>query len=155
MAKSYLDEGYVMRRLLYFTALGMIGAFLLPVASAGGKIISPDNIPGSVKVNAEGVIKLVESMPNVILIDSRIRNDRLQGFIEGSISLPDEETSCDSLGGIVPNKTHPALYYCNGPRCGRSANAIEIALGCGYSNIYWFRGGLEEWMTKDYPILRP
>lgn len=140
---------------LYFTAFALISVLLLPGASADNKIKSPINIPGSIKVDAEGVIMLVESTPDVIIIDSRIRHDRLQGYIEGSISLPDEETTCDSLAGILPNKTHPSLYYCNGPKCGRSANAVKIALTCSYSNIYWFRGGFEEWKAKDYPVLKP
>ena len=39
-------------------------------------------------------------------------------------------------------------------KCGRSAKAIVIALQCGYSNIYWFRGGFEEWLSKGYPYLQ-
>ncbi|MBL4868208.1 MAG: rhodanese-like domain-containing protein [Pseudomonadales bacterium] len=45
------------------------------------------------------------------------------------------------------------VYYCNGPKCGRSATAVKIALKCGYEKIFWFRGGFEEWKIKRFPII--
>jgi len=121
---------------------------------AGEKIVSPDAIPGTTKVDAEGLIALVEKIPDLIVIDSRIRTDRTQGFIEGSKSLPDIETNCMTLARIVPARTKPVLFYCNGPKCGRSVKSAKVALDCGYSRVYWFRGGFEEWKEKRYPYLK-
>ena len=118
------------------------------------KVKSPLNIPGTTKVTAENLIEILESNPKLVIIDSRIIGDRQQGFIEDSISLPDEETTCASIAQIVPKINHPTVYYCNGPKCGRSANAVKIALKCGYSNIYWFRGGFEEWKFKNFPVVK-
>jgi rhodanese-related sulfurtransferase len=115
---------------------------------------SPDSIDGSTLVNAEGFIDLVGKVPDLIVIDSRIPGDRKQGYVEGSISLPDVDTTCDSLAKVILGKGSPTLFYCNGVKCGRSATAIKIALGCGYNNIYWFRGGFEEWLAKGYPYLQ-
>ena len=136
----------------------------LPVAQAAGnasasslepdKIISPENIPGTTRINAEELIELMWSTPQLTLIDSRITSDRNEGFIEGSISLPNTETSCESLEGVIPDKTEPALFYCNGIKCGRSAKAAQIAIDCGYNQIYWFRGGIEEWREKKFPLLK-
>jgi len=115
---------------------------------------SPGSIPGAIRVSAEEFIELVNRVPGLTIIDSRIPNDRKQGFVEGSISLPDVSTTCDSLARVLPAKDAPSLFYCNGVKCGRSAKAINIALSCGYSNIYWFRGGFEEWLKKGYPYLQ-
>ena len=117
------------------------------------KIISPQSIPGSTIVDAEGVIKLVTTINDLIIVDARIKSDRKQGYIEGSISLPDIDTDCKALSGIIPQKTSPTLYYCNGVKCGRSAKSVKIALKCGYDKIYWFRGGFEEWQNKGFPVL--
>jgi len=116
--------------------------------------ITPENIPGTTKVTAEGVIELFENKPDIILIDSRIRGDRERGYIESSISLPNTETNCDTLAEILPTKSTPVLFYCNGVKCGRSAKAINIALQCGYQQIYWFRGGFEVWLEKGFPFLK-
>jgi len=116
--------------------------------------VSPEVIDGVTKLNAEGLIEKVMDMPQLVLIDSRISADRKEGFIEGSISLPDTETSCTTLGKVVPRKDSPVLFYCNGVRCGRSARAASIARDCGYTSIFWFRKGMEEWQEKQYPLVQ-
>ena len=118
------------------------------------KIVSPEDIPGTTKVNAEELIELMWADPQLTLIDSRITSDRKEGFIEGSIGLPNTETSCKSLEGVIPDKSALTLFYCNGVKCGRSAKAAQIAIDCGYNQIYWFRGGIEEWKQKQYPLLQ-
>jgi rhodanese-related sulfurtransferase len=115
---------------------------------------SPESIEGTTKVTAEEFIDLVEKMPELVIIDSRIPGDRKQGYIEGSLSLPDVDTTCESLSKVISKKDAVSLFYCNGVKCGRSAKAIKIALSCGYTNIYWFRGGFEEWLEKGYPYLQ-
>ena len=137
---------------LFLAAWGLAG--LIGSVHAGDKIVSPDTIPGTTKVDAEGVIDIVEKIPDLIIIDSRIRQDRVQGYIEGSMSLPDIETNCATLAMLIPKKTSAVLFYCNGPKCGRSVKASNKALACGYRNIYWFRGGFEEWKNKNYPFLK-
>ena len=121
---------------------------------ANDKIVSPEQIKGTTIVDAEGLIEIATQLPGLVLIDSRITADRKEGFIEGSISLPDAETSCDSLAQAVPILTSPILFYCNGIKCGRSAKAAVIAVDCRYTNIYWFRNGMEEWQEKEFPLVQ-
>lgn len=118
------------------------------------EIKSPDFIEGVEKVSAEGVIDLIDQIDELIIVDSRIEGDRKSGYLESSVSLSDIETDCKSLAKILPKKTSPALFYCNGIKCGRSAVAIEIAKQCGYKNLYWFRGGFEMWLEKGFPFLK-
>lgn len=115
---------------------------------------APDTIPNTTKVDAEGLIDTVVKYDDLVMIDSRIAMDRKQGYIEGAISLPDTETTCDSLAKLIPALNHAALFYCNGVKCGRSVKAIYVAQKCGYTNLYWFRGGFEEWSEKGYPFLK-
>jgi rhodanese-related sulfurtransferase len=53
---------------------------------------------------------------------------------------------------LIPEKTGTVIFYCNGPRCRRSDNAVMIAAECGYRNLYWFRGGMEAWRADAYPV---
>lgn len=127
---------------------------LFAISAAIAATTSPESIDNTTKVDAEAFIELVDEIGDLIIIDSRIPGDRKQGYIEGSLSLPDVDTTCESLARLLPKKDSPSLFYCNGVKCGRSAEAIKIALSCGYSNIYWFRGGFEEWLQKGYPYLQ-
>ena len=124
------------------------------IADDSVPIRAPEHIEGVTKVDAEGMVKLFNTIPNLPIIDSRLTTNRSFGYIEGSINLPDTETNCQSLAKVLPDKKQSALFYCNGPKCGRSAVAINVAKECGYSNLYWFRGGIEEWRQKGYPLLK-
>jgi rhodanese-related sulfurtransferase len=121
---------------------------------AAKKKLAPLQIPGTIKVTAEQVIELAEKIPDMVIIDARITSDRVQGYIEGSISLPNIKTNCKSLAKLIPTKKSPVLFYCNGVKCGRSGKSAIIAMKCGYSKIYWFRGGFEEWKSKNYPFIK-
>lgn len=113
----------------------------------------PEQIPGAQTINAEKLIELATKLPSLVVVDSRITEDRRLGYIENSISLPDAKTNCANLAKIIPGKRTPALFYCNGIKCGRSVVATKVALKCGYTKLYWFRGGFEEWKAKEYPFL--
>jgi len=131
-------------------------AALFPLSATAHKPVlpTPEHIDEARTVSAEAFIDLVEKTPGIKVIDARVSKDRVHGFIQGSISLPDIDTSCNRLSEIIPEKQSPVAFYCNGLRCGRSVRAVKIAHLCGYRNMYWFRGGFDEWTAKGYPVLK-
>ena len=133
----------------FFLFLTLLLLFRLSFAD---DYLSPEAIEGSTTINAESLIQLAQEHDNLVVIDSRIQVDRRQGYIANSISLPDTETDCTSLFRIIDSKNTATVFYCNGPKCRRSDHAVAIASQCGYTNIYWFRGGFEEWKNKKYLI---
>jgi rhodanese-related sulfurtransferase len=137
-----------------FLATLLATAFISGVAFAGKKEV-PQFIDGTVRVSAEEVIDLVEKFDELVILDARKKSDVAKGFIEGSISLPNTETNADSLAKNIPSKSTPVVFYCNGIKCGRSVKAAKIAIAEGYTNIYWFRGGIQEWEAKGLPVVHP
>ena len=121
-------------------------------AQAGDKPKVPDSIPGTTRISAEDVVDLVQKFDDLVIIDARVAKDRLGGYIEGSVSLPDTDTNPDTLAKVIPSKSTHVLFYCNGVHCGRSVKSAHVAVDAGYSNIFWFRGGWEEWMAKGMPV---
>lgn len=142
----YRSDTYALRGFLFL-------AFCLLCASVSANT-SPEFIKGTKRVSAEEFIDLIGKIQDLTIIDSRITSDRKQGYVEGSLSLPDIDTSCKTLKQKIRAKDAPTLFYCNGVKCGRSAKAIKVAVKCGYSNLYWFRGGFEEWLAKGYPYVQ-
>lgn len=127
---------------------------LVPFNVFAEKTQLPEFIEGVELVGAEDVLNLIGYIDDLVVVDSRIKGDRHNGYLESSISLPDIETNCKSLAKIVPHKNHHVLFYCNGVKCGRSAVAINIAKQCGYTMLYWFRGGFESWLKKGFPFVK-
>ena len=136
-----------MKKLL-FTVFMFVGFSSIAMADV------PDSIPGTTKVGAEDVISLLDKHQDLIIVDARIDKDRKGGHIEGSVSLPDIDTTEASLSKVVPSKTTPVVFYCNGVKCGRSVKSAKNAVNWGYKTVYWFRGGWEEWTSKGMPIAK-
>jgi len=134
----------------YRGGIALLAIWLLTGATVAK---SPEQIEGAKRISAEELITLANKQPELVIIDSRVSANRKHGYIEGSYSLPDTDTTCDSLQKYIPSKAAPAAFYCNGVQCGRSAKAVKIAVDCGYRNLYWFRGGFEVWKQKNFPYL--
>ena len=115
---------------------------------------TPESLEGTTNVNAEKLIELMQSSADLVVIDSRKPSDRAKGHIEGSVALPDTDTNEASLSKALKSKSTPVAFYCNGVKCGRSYKAAKVAIGLGYTNIYWFRGGWDEWTQKGLPVMK-
>ena len=121
--------------------------------SAVEKPYAPENIRGAISVSAERVVELILSNPDMIIIDSRKKTEYVKVHIEGAINILNTELALDDLETIAPDRTQALLFYCNGTRCLRSADSINRAIEWGYRNIFWFRGGWEEWKEKRLPVI--
>ncbi len=133
---------------------GWLPASAAHTALETAPVVSPEQIPGTQRIDAEGLLDLYEQFSELLVIDARIESDRKNGYIEHSISLPNIATDCHVLQNRIASRHHPVVFYCNGPKCGRSAKSAAIAVQCGYDQVYWFRGGIEEWTTRQYPLVR-
>jgi rhodanese-related sulfurtransferase len=138
----------------WVSALLLVVTMLGGVSASVGEYFSPDTIEGAVTIDAEQLIALVVDHQETVLIDSRVGTDRTDGYIEGSVHLVDTKTDCDSLARLIGTHTTPVIFYCNGVRCDRSGRAVGNAVACGYRNVYWFRGGIEEWRAKKFPLIQ-
>lgn len=121
-----------------------------PVALAD----APAEIKGAKTVNAEQVIDLITKTQNVVVLDNRKQEDFAAGHIEGAVRLIDTDVSAETLAKHVKAKDAPVLFYCNGMKCGRAAKAAEKAIALGYTNVYYYALGMEEWGKKGLPLVK-
>lgn len=54
---------------------------------------------------------------------------------------------------IEPVKSKPVVVFCESARCWLSINAALRLQTLGYSNIYWYRGGVAAWKAAGLPTL--
>jgi rhodanese-related sulfurtransferase len=58
------------------------------------------------------------------------------------------EASKDDFSGLNKlDKSKPTIFACNGAECWKSYKASKAAVSAGFSKVYWFRGGLPEWVA--------
>ncbi len=53
------------------------------------------------------------------------------------------------------NKQVPVLFYCQSPQCWMSYNAALRAINMGYTQVLWYRGGIEAWKKAGLPTEYP
>ena len=114
---------------------------------------APMHIAGAKTVNAEQVIALVNETPGLVIIDSRKPEDFAGGAIEGAVPLTSTEMVPDALARLVADRRTPVLFYCNGVKCGRAADAVRKAIDWGYTQVYYYALGIAEWSERGLPLV--
>jgi len=140
-------------RQLYQLSVALVLTF--GVAQLASAADAPLQIEGAVTVNADAVIDLVRTRADLIIIDNRTIGDYDAGHIEGAQHLLDSDMADESvLTKLVKSKDAPVLFYCNGVKCGRAANASAKAVSWGYTKVYYYALGLAEWKERGLPLMR-
>ena len=142
------------------TALGLVVFIILATIFSTAAVAAdlsmqqaPKSLAVAITIDAEHLIELHHSVPDLKIFDSRHYEDYTQGYIETSTNLPLRDTGCSSLKKVTKNQDQALVFYCNGSLADASADAIQIASSCGYQRPFWLRGGFVEWVDKDYPYL--
>lgn len=140
-----------------FPAVLFALAMLFSRAASGAETIAgtdaEDSLAVAITIDSENLVELYQSVPQLVIIDSRFREDYVLGHIETARGLPLAETNCKSLSRLAKSPEQAMVFYCNGNAGDTSIEAIKIASGCGYKRLFWFRGGFVEWKDKDYPYV--
>lgn len=132
----------------------VLPAVWLALPAVAERPLAPASVPGTQLVSAEQVVQMIGAQPDLVIIDSRRREEFDKGHIEGAINALDTELTRAALAKLAPAPGRPLLFYCNGERCLRSSNSARDALAWGYRKVYWFRGGWQEWTDKNLPVTR-
>lgn len=88
------------------------------------------------------------------LVDTRLPTYLSQGTIPGARHVCHEEI-LDQLDTF--DRERPTVFFCNGPQCKATPDAIEQLLGAGFpaAAIRFYRGGIHDWVTLGFPLAPP
>ena len=121
---------------------------------------TPDTVPGASVIRTEALKARLDQQPRPFLID--VLSGPVHRSLPGALWLhngglgdfdPSEEKRfLDALalasGG---DKARELVFFCSGPRCWLSYNAALRAARAGYTNVHWYRGGIEAWRAAGLP----
>ncbi len=145
-----------------FAALAMLAGLLPAWLPAIGhaqtpapavQAAAPLEIKGATTVDADKIITLIDTKKNMVIVDNRRAEDFDAGHIEGAIRVLDTDLSEAKMAELAPQKDRPLLFYCNGVNCGRAAKAVQMALGWGYRDVYYYALGMDEWKKLQLPLV--
>jgi len=137
-----------MPRLRVSRELLIIAIVAVAVVSATYYYLQPLN-PSYGDISIEQARRLIETNPDLVIVDVRTPEELATGYLEGAVNLCVE---CDAqllLDNLDPNDD--ILLYCRTGR--RSANALEILRENGYEKVYNILGGITAWVDAGYPTV--
>ncbi len=121
---------------------------LVEVDTTWGTIQPMEVAPG---VRTVGEVELIEHLQKGLpAADSRDVDSYNRITIPGAVNLPFTEAAM-RRGEL--DQEHPTVFFCNGPQCGQSPRAIRALIEAGHpaETIWYYRGGLHDWITLGLP----
>jgi len=91
---------------------------------------------------------LIQSKPELVVLDVRTQAEYDDGHIEGAILIPVDEIA-DRLGEL--SKDDEILVYCRSGN--RSGTAVGIMEEAGFSKIYHMNEGMNGWLVAGLPVV--
>lgn len=139
-----------LKTILLFATILSLGLFAnaadTPTSAAGCKVVTADEVQ-----------KLMDKKTQ--LFDVRKAAEYAEEHIKGASSLEYKEKSKKEVGYNVSEDSFddsklPAsgmIFQCNGADCWKSYKSCLWAVSKGKKDVYWFRGGIPEWKSKNLP----
>ncbi len=124
---------------------------------------TPLTISGGFVVAAEEVRLLIEQGDSY-LADCRSPFNYGKGHLPGARSmeyhlnyhkdnLADKaDASHINLNSLPDNKKSILIFYSHGTTGWKSYRAAEAAVAAGYTQVHWFRGGVQAWLAAGHQL---
>lgn len=115
---------------------------------------TPASIPGGQLITTKGLIELMDRGQRPFLLLDTLGG---QEIIPGAVyAVPAHQAGSFNdqtqreFGGFLQQMTNgdrqtPLVLYCESTQCWMSYNAALRAINLGYTNVLWYRGGIEAW----------
>jgi len=123
---------------------------------------TPLSIPVGQRITTTQVQALLVRDTSTVLIDvlADAHDNTLRGAVHiplagypGTVTDPTQAQVAAQLKTAIGDRPQrPVVFFCMGAGCWESYNAVLRASAAGYSNIYWYRGGLASWREAGLPM---
>lgn len=133
-------------------AAGVLCSFPL-AAHAQGAWEAPSLLEGTIKISAEELLDLKAEFKDLVIIDARPDADGSLN-IEGAIAVSDQALTPHTLTSLAKDKFTPLVIFGADEHSVHSYKAARKAVMLGYGYVFWFRGGLQEWLDKGMPVVK-
>ena len=145
---------YVLTRPV-FKGLVLVGLLLISFhTTAQDAWKAPSLLDGTMKISAEDLLDFRTEFTGLVIIDARAAHQADDITIENAVAIPSQLISPETLTDATTDKFTPVVFFCEGEHSSDSYKAARKAVALGYATVFWFRGGLQEWLDKGLPVIK-
>jgi len=121
---------------------------------------TPREVPGARTVRTAELRKMMEASTKPWLIDvlggglhpTLAGAFWLIGSGAGDFDAAEQKRFVAALGKFAAgDKNAPFVFFCSSVQCWLSYNAALRAVNAGYTNVMWYRGGIDSWRAAGFP----
>ncbi len=122
---------------------------------------TPASIPGGQVITTKGLVSLLQGgQAPALVLDILGGQESIPGSqYAAPASQPGtfNDQTQQQFGQFLQQATHgrkdyPIVLYCLSTQCWMSYNASLRAIHLGYTNVLWYRGGIEAWKQGGQPV---
>ena len=121
---------------------------------------TPNRIPGGAVITTGALRALLQERNSQALVfDVLGAEEMLPNALQaawasqpGSYNDQVQQQFAQALSAQLRGQTNtPLIFYCASTQCWMSYNAALRAIRAGYTQVFWYRGGLEAWKAAGMP----
>lgn len=129
-------------------ALTLIGA---PTATFAHEGAGADHHHAYQEIHADKIKEMLDAKENVIILDARTKEYDDGNRLPGALFLPYNSTD-DAIKAAIPSTDSLVIVYCTSLKCPASKFLAERLSSMGYTNIFKYPEGINDWIQKGYPV---
>ncbi|MBS7808467.1 rhodanese-like domain-containing protein [Variovorax sp. PCZ-1] len=123
--------------------------------------ITPSALDGVKTIGTQELARMITSPQRPVIVDVAGFFDTIPGAVavlgagaalaDASKDAAVEKRTEAMLKTVAPDLGRAIVFFCASRNCWTSANAAMRARKIGYTQIYWYRGGMEAWKAASLP----
>lgn len=123
--------------------------------------MSPRSLEGIERWDTRTMVKALQDAQRPVVIDVAAAGPMIPGalsFIHGGLAFDNASQEAayaerfrHMLEAAVPQRDQTVVFYCASSSCWLSVNAAMRARQLGYTQVKWYRGGIQAWMQAGLP----
>jgi rhodanese-related sulfurtransferase len=129
------------RWLLLLVGITLVAAYLVYFS-----LPPPNTNPAYQDLSVEAAKNRIDTTPTLVILDVRTVAEYAAEHIEGAVHIPVEELT-SRITELDPYRA--TLVYCRSGN--RSAQAAQLLVEQGFTEVYNMLGGLLDWTERGYP----
>ena len=110
-------------------------------------------LPDGVEISTDELLALMTGDAPYTLIDTRPKGRYVAATIPSSVNaFPREDGFIKAVNELAPNKSALVIFYCGGPTCPYTGEAVRAAMADGYKDVKGYQAGTPAWRKAQLPM---
>ena len=126
--------------------------------------LTPRSLEGIERWDTRTMVTALQDTQRPVVIDVAAAGPMIPGalnFIHGGLAFDNASQEAayaerfrNMLEAAAPQPDQPVVFYCASSACWLSVNAAMRAKQMGYTQVKWYRGGIQAWTQAGLPTLQ-